>query len=152
MSNNAKPGWRTSSDLLFGMVRLDLSNPDLIAQKMQRRERLMEFLERHGFVDIHHPPAHPLNRKVSFEALSPLQVAQLTGNTDVAELLLEAGARPLHSSGSSVTFGSSVIRALSVISSGGAFQKRLKDMSPSKTCLKAATGEVAPDEVQTVVV
>ena len=137
------------------MVKLvDLSEADLREQKMQRREALMNFLERHCFVDIHHPPANRPNRKVSFEALSPIQVAQEIGNTDVVEALLEAGAKPVRSGGSSMTLG--LRTALSFISSRafGTLEKQVKakEMRPSKACLKLASEVVPDDEVQTILI
>ena len=131
------------------MVQMIMIDP--AEYKQRRREQLQEFLARHGFSDVN-SPACDSHGTIRFEALSPLQVAQQTGNTEMAEILLEAGAkRPRSSKESSVTLG--LRSALSFKSRSSVESQESKERKPSKSSLKRTSSlEIDDDEIQTVLV
>ena len=123
---------------------------DAAEYQQRRREQLQDFLARHRFSDVN-SPACDSHGSVRFEALSPLQVARQTGNTEMAEILLEAGAKRPHGlKDFGVTLG--LRSALSFMSrSSVESQEELKERRPSKSCLKRANSwEIDEDVIQTV--
>ena len=126
------------------MVQMIMIDPAEYQQR--RREQLQEFLARHRFSDVN-SPACDSHGSVRFEALSPLQVAHQTGNTEMAEILLEAGAkRPRGWKDFGLRSALSFMSRSSVES-----QEELKERRPSKSCLKRASSwEIDEDVIQTV--
>ena len=96
---------------------------------------------------MHTPPPNDSQRAVRFEALSPLQVAQQSGNSELVEILLEAGAKR-EGGGLHLTLrrGLSMVRMRSDSSEGSA---KSPETTPSKSCLKKSSWD-ADDETLTV--
>ena len=133
------------------MVQMIMIDPK--EYKQRRREQMQEFLARHGFSDVN-GPACDSHGRVRFEALSPLQVAQQTGNTEIEEILLEAGAkRRRGTKDSGVSLG---LRSALSFMSRSSIDVESKERRPSKSCLKTASSssslEIDEDEIRTVLV
>ena len=148
------------------MVRVKMVNPN--KYKQQRREQLESFLLKHGFVNVNDPAPSGSEGAVRFESLSPLEVAQRAGNSELVEILLEAGAK--HSSGGmglglrsmssmwsrGTSGGSDMLKEASPglwrrgISGGSDVPKEALPARPSKSCLRKSSWD-DDDEIRIVV-
>ena len=128
------------------MVRLKKRmNPD--EYKQQQREQLESFLLKNGFVNVNDPAASGSEGAVRFESLTPLEVAQRAGNSELVEILLEAGAK--RSAGGMGLGLRSMSSMWSRVISGGSDVQVVNPTRPSKSCLRKSSWD-DDDEILTV--
>ena len=125
----------------FVMVRLK-TNPD--KYKQQQREQLESFLLKNGFMNVNDPAPSGSEGAVRFESLTPLEVAQRAGNSELVEILLEAGAK--RSPGG---MGLGLRSMWSRVTSGGSDVQVVNPTRPSKSCLRKSSWD-DDDEILTV--
>ena len=123
-------------------------------REKQEREQLRKFLERHGFPDVH-TPACDSHRTIRFEPLYPLQVAQEAGNTEMINILVDAGARlPKHArvckedTGLSLSTGFRRLVSLMSSKSSGSLEEEAEpeEATPLRSCLKPQSRNTDTDE------
>ena len=122
--------------------------------KKERREQLEDFLRRHSFVNVNDPAPSESRQTIRFEALSPLQVAQRAGNSDMVEILVENGAkRPSGGMGLGLRSMSSIGSMSSLLSKSPAPEKQNESPAhskPLKPCLRKSSWEPNEDEIQSI--
>ena len=130
----------------FVMVRLKKRmNPD--EYKQQQREQLESFLLKNGFANVNDPAPSGSEGAVRFESLTPLEVAQSAGNSELVEILLEAGAKR---SAEGMGLGLRSMSSMwSRVMSGGSDVQVVNPTRPSKSCLRKSSWD-DDDEILTV--
>ena len=124
-------------------------------REKQEREQLRKFLEGHGFPDVH-TPACDSHRTIRFEPLYPLQVAQEAGNTEMINILVDAGARlPKHARVCKEDTGLGLRRLFSFMSSkssgSSGEEAESEEAKPLRSCLKPQSRKTDTDESDDII-
>ena len=99
-------------------------------------------------LNVNDPPSRGFEGAVRFESLSPLEVAQRAGNSELVEILLEAGAKR---SAEGMGLGLRSMSSMwSRVMSGGSDVQVVNPARPSKSCLRKSSWD-DDDEIRTVV-
>ncbi|CAK9113876.1 unnamed protein product [Durusdinium trenchii] len=68
-------------------------DPDSAEVKEKEQAKLQDFLGRQGFEDVHGARSFERGGLIRFEEATPIEVAEKTGNEEVIQLLVKAGAK-----------------------------------------------------------